>query len=132
MTNIVTNQTTLDLIQHFKDWKEIILTCNDKGTKWNVFYVKNNQLNKIYHWHFIIDDNFDYRNVYDCNTTADLKKVFKKNNFNLPWYYFFNRNSDYNFACSAIWTSRPLEIVLSIGYSLWLQFNEIKQNYRVL
>lgn len=29
-------------------------------------------------------------------------------------------------------TSRPLEVILSVGYNLGLSFSEIKQNYRML
>lgn len=34
--------------------------------------------------------------------------------------------------CTAWGTSRPLEIILSIGYTLGLKFNEIKQNWSFL
>lgn len=44
--------------------------------------------------------------------------------------YANEKNWDYR--CVAFGTNRQLEIILSIGYELGLEFNEITQNYRLL
>ena len=44
---------------------------------------------------------------------------------------YWSDNLDYYTCC--VWgTSRPLEIILSIGYALGLNFSEIQQNYRII
>ena len=44
--------------------------------------------------------------------------------------YWSNKRRCYH--CVAWGTSRPLEIILSIGYGLGLKFNDIKQNWNYM
>ena len=42
----------------------------------------------------------------------------------------YYNDKDTNYKCVAWGTDRRLEIILSIGYALGLEFDEIKQNYK--
>jgi len=59
--------------------------------------------------------------------------IYYKNNFRRIvgiGNYWSNKKECYH--CTVYGSSRSLDIILNIGYSLGLKFHDIRQNYRIL
>ena len=121
--------TTTNLKKYVKAWKELLLVPTSTSySNFKVYYIQKGELVKVWRSDF-------YDVAYnEYSDTKELIKILKKSD-KMPAYARFSNDMSkdmFTFQCSAIWTSRPLEIVLAIGGALWLWFHQIKQNYRVL
>ena len=66
-------------------------------------------------------------NLYILNPSKDIKGMAKV----LGWSNYWSESKQCYHVCA--WgTSRPLEVILTIGYKLGLRFEEIKQNWKFI
>lgn len=122
------------LKSYLLDGEKLYLVSENGNTasQWSVYYLKDNELIKVRWSDFLDKEQVD---EFLCLDSDKLSKALKKSDKMPAYSSFYTKDWSlpfFFFRCNAIWTSRPLEIVLAIGYALGLKFSEIKQNFQVL
>jgi len=123
------------LKRYIKAGKRLYLTANDAGTKWEARYIVKGELIRVWISDFMTKEEEEEARALENNANWEGRnKVYKKIAKRITYAKVCqpSPNTWFYFHCNAGNTSRALEVVLSIGDALGLDFHDIPQSYTVL